>query len=75
MIERVAEIEMPLYEYAKKRFEAQVAAYPGDLQRDLAQLHEDNIRYSAGIERTERLKAPFRALKQTLKRVIKPSNA
>jgi hypothetical protein len=75
LIERAAEIEMPLYEYAKKRFEAQVAAYPGDLGRDLAQLRDDNTRYSAAIQSAERFKAPLRALKQALKRVIKPSKS
>lgn len=72
LIEKAAEIEMPLYEYAKKRFEAQVAAYPGDLDRDLARLREDNARYRSGIESVERLKAPLRALKQAFRRVIKP---
>lgn len=75
LIEKAAEIEMPLYEYAKKRFEAQVAAYPGDLDRDLAELREANARYSAGIDNIERLKAPFRALKQALGRVIRPSKS
>ena len=73
LIEKAAEIEMPLYEYAKKRFEAQVAAYPGDLDRDLAELREANARYGSGIETAERLKAPFRALKKAFRRLIKPS--
>jgi len=72
LIEKAAEIEMPLYEYAVRRFEAQVAAYPGDLERDLARLRDDNARYSTGIQRVERLKAPFRALKQAFSRAIKP---
>lgn len=75
LIERAAEIEMPLYEYAKRRFEAQLEAYPGDLGRDLAQLRDDNTRYSAAIESAERFKAPLRALKQVFKRVIKPSKS
>lgn len=73
LIEKAAEIEMPLYEYAKKRFAAQVTAYPGDLERDLAQLRKDNERYVSGVQSVERLKAPLRALKQVLRRVIKPS--
>lgn len=75
LIEKAAEIEMPLYEYAVKRFEAQVAAYPGDLERDLAQLRKDNERYASGVESVERLKAPFRALKQAFGRVFKPQKS
>lgn len=75
LIEKAAEIEMPLYEYAVKRFEAQVAAYPGDLERDLAQLRKDNGRYASGVESVERLKAPFRALKQAFGRVFKPQKS
>lgn len=75
LIEKAAEIELPLYEYAVKRFETQIAAYPGDLERDLAMLREDNQRYRSGIEKTERLKAPFRALKQAFRRIINPSKS
>ena len=75
LIEKMAEFEMPLYEYAKKRFAAQIEAYPGDIERDLAQFRNDNARYTVTMGRINRIKAPFRTLKRTLKRVLKPSSA
>lgn len=71
LVEKAAELETPLYEYAKKRFEAQIAAYLGDIERDLAQLRADNERYAASQARVARIKAPLRAVRRAIRRVVK----
>lgn len=73
LIEKLAEVEMPLYEYAKKRFAAQIEAYPGDIERDLAQFRKDNASYAVTMQRINRIKAPARALKRAIRRMIKPA--
>jgi hypothetical protein len=71
LIEAAAEVEAPLYEYARRRFERDVARYQGDIERDLTAFRQANADYSARAlahqARVNRLKAPFRHAKRWLR--------
>jgi hypothetical protein len=69
LIETLAEVELPLYEYAVRRFEAQRSAYPGDIERDVAAFKQENERYAAARARVERFKAPLRAVKRAIRKL------
>lgn len=69
LVKQAAEVEMPVYEYAKKRFEAQKEAYPGDIERDVAQFRADNERYAQRQALITRIKTPFRAVRRSIRRL------
>lgn len=68
LIEGAAEIEYPLYEYAKKRFERDLSRYVGDLEKDLAEFKQLNAEYNARVQarqqRIEQIKRPLRQIKR-----------
>lgn len=74
-IEQAAEIEYPVYEYAKKRFERDLSRYVGDLEKDLEEFKrvnkEFNARFQARQQRIEQLKRPLRHVKRWMQSRIK----
>lgn len=68
LIERAAEVESPLYEYARARFESELARYEGDIERDLAEFRQANAQYNERLQARQRVvnqvKAPFRRAKR-----------
>lgn len=68
LIEAAAEIEYPVYEYAKKRFERDLSRYVGDLEKDLAEFKRQNAEYNTHVQarqqRIEQIKRPFRQIKR-----------
>lgn len=75
LIEAAAEIEYPVYEYAKKRFERDLSRYAGDLEKDLAEFKRQNAEYNARFQarkqRIEQFKRPFRRVKRWMQSRIK----
>lgn len=61
LVARAAEVEMPLYEYAGRRFARDLEEYQGDIERDLAEFRQANAAYSQRQARVERLREPLKA--------------
>lgn len=70
-IEKAAELEFPLYQYACQRFAKELDRYEGDFEKDLAEFKrlnkEYSVRFLAHQQRIERVKRSLRRIKRWVK--------
>lgn len=71
MLLEMTAAERAMYEWAKARFETQIAALGESFQADVARFKAENARYGERVARVEQVKDTLRPAWRRVKRALK----